>query len=286
MQHSSGKAGELLWILAALHSVTLCRATASASVDSVTTIPVGGSIRFPILHSSEEKYEVTLGQISPSNLKILAWKSDSPETPYVIRPSYRHRVHFQQGDFIELRDVQLSDHGTYEVQTNYFGSELRNRDREQFELCVGELVSEPEVQITRNSSHLTLSCSAVSSSSITYRWESWTDTGVGNYTFYGTVLYLLNDGLNGHTYTCIAEDRCSLQSSHPVTANLPRVDRVIGSRSYWTIILVLLVLAVLGILVLLLLRKSLLSRKDKQMVDHHGECRVLNAGAAGMSASV
>ncbi|XP_062903453.1 uncharacterized protein LOC134346081 [Mobula hypostoma] len=251
MPHSDGKAEMLLWILTVLPTVVQCRA-AVASSDSITTVPVGGSIHFPILHASEDKYEVTLGKTSPNQLKILAWMSNRPETPYVIRPSYRNRIHFRRDGVIEMQGIKTSDQGTYEVQTNYFGRELRNRDRDQFEIHVVEPVSEPVVEISRNTSHITLKCTALGSGQITYRWERQTDAAVGNDTVHGALLVLQNDGLSGHTYNCIAEDCCSRQISLPVSADFNPASK---SRNYWASVLSFTVVVML-ILGLYLLRKS------------------------------
>ncbi|XP_062903450.1 uncharacterized protein LOC134346078 [Mobula hypostoma] len=254
MPHSDGKAEMLLWILTVLPTVVQCRA-AVVSPDSITTVPVGGSVHFPILHGSEDKYEVTLGKTSPNQLKILAWMSDRPESPYVIRPSYRNRIHFRRDGVIEMRGIKMSDQGTYEVQTNYFGRELRKRDRDQFEIHVVEPVSEPIVEISRNASHVTLNCTALGSGQITYRWERQTDAAVGNDTVHGALLVLQNDGLSGHTYNCIAEDCCSRQISLPVSADFNPASK---SRNYWASVLSFTVVPVIVMLILglYLLRKS------------------------------
>ncbi|XP_059813481.1 uncharacterized protein LOC132385431 [Hypanus sabinus] len=256
MLHSDGKAEKLLWILAVLPTVVQCR-VAVASPDSITTVLAGGSVHFPILHVSEDKYEVTLWKTSPNQLNILAWMSDRPESPYVIHPSYRNRVHFRSDGVIEMRGINMSDQGTYEVQTNYFGRELRNRDREQFEIHVVEPVSEPTVEISRNASHVTLNCSALGTGQVTYRWERQTDAAGGNVTFHGALLFLQNDGLSGHTYNCIAENCCSRQISLPVSADLNPASE---SRNYWASVLSFIVLSVVVMLILgqHLLRKSVL----------------------------
>ncbi|XP_072890804.1 uncharacterized protein [Hemitrygon akajei] len=256
MLHSDGKAEKLLWILAVLPTVVQCRA-AVASPALITTVLAGESVHFPILHVSEDKYEVTLGKTSPNQLKILAWMSDRPESPYVIRPSYRNRIHFRRDGVIEMRGIKQSDQGTYEVQTNYFGRELRNRAREQFEIHVVEPVSEPIVEISRNASHVTLNCTALGNGQITYRWERQTEAAGGNYTFHGALLILQNDGLSGHTYNCIAENCCSRQISLPVSADLNPASE---SRNYWASVLSFIVLSVVVMLILglCLLRKYVL----------------------------
>ncbi|XP_078252028.1 uncharacterized protein LOC144591896, partial [Rhinoraja longicauda] len=185
-----------------------------------------------------------MGRVDP-DLAILAWRSDSPEDPYLIRPSYRARVRFRPHDFIELRSVGLGDQGTYEVQTNYFGRELRNRDRERFELRVVEPMSTPTVEVSRNSSHVTLHCSTASGCPVTYRWERRSqDPGVGNATFPGAVLHLPDPdpGQRTCTYTCVAEDCCS---SRAVPAALHYSVRPGGSRSRWAILFAVILLAVI-----------------------------------------
>ncbi|XP_072890840.1 uncharacterized protein [Hemitrygon akajei] len=256
MLHSDGKAERLLWILAVLPTVVQCRA-AVAFPALITTVPAGGSVHFPILHVSEDKYELTLWKTSPNQLKILAWMSDRPESPYVIRPPYRNRIHFRSDGVIEMRGIKQSDQGTYEVQTNYFRGELRSSDLDQFEIHVVEPVSEPIVEISRNASHVTLNCTALGNGQITYRWERQTDAAGGNYTFHGALLILQNDGLSGHTYNCIAENCCSRQISLPVSADLNPASE---SRNYWASVLSFTVLSVVVMLILglCLLRKSVL----------------------------
>ncbi|XP_032905343.1 uncharacterized protein LOC116991099 [Amblyraja radiata] len=146
---------------AGLHTAALCRAGTAAIAGSITTVPVGGTVRFPVLHHSQERFEVAMGRVHP-DLAILAWKSDSLEYPYIVRPSYRDRVRFRRDTFIKLGAVRSGDQGTYEVQTNYLGRELRNRDRERFELRVVEPMSTPTVEVSYNSSHLTVNCSTFS----------------------------------------------------------------------------------------------------------------------------
>ncbi|XP_062903940.1 uncharacterized protein LOC134346493 isoform X2 [Mobula hypostoma] len=250
MPHSNGKAEMLLWILTVLPTVVQCRA-AMASPDSITTVPVGGSVHFPILHGSEDMYEVTLEKTSSNQLKIVAWMSDRPQSPYVIQPSYMNRIHFRRDGVIEMRGIKMSDQGTYEVQTNYFGRELRNRDLDQFEIHVFEPVSEPIVEISRNASHVTLNCTALGSRQITYRWERQTDAAVGNDTFHGALLVLQDDGLSGHIDNCIAEDCCSRQISLPVSVDFNPASK---SRNDWASVLSFTVVVIL-ILGLYLLRK-------------------------------
>ncbi|XP_055522286.1 uncharacterized protein LOC129716439 [Leucoraja erinacea] len=217
-----------------LHTAALCRAGTAATAGSITTIPVGGTVMFPVLHHSQERFEVAMGRVHP-DLAILAWKSDSPEYPYMVRPSYRNRVHFRRDTFIELRAVRPGDQGTYEVQTNYLGKELRNRDREHFELRVIEPMSTPTVEVSHNSSHLTLNCSTTSGCPVTYRWERRSqDPGVGNATFPGAVLYLQHPGQHICAYSCVAEDCCS---SRAVPAMLHCNAQPRGSMSRWVIVL-------------------------------------------------
>ncbi|XP_055521466.1 uncharacterized protein LOC129715620 [Leucoraja erinacea] len=251
MRRSIGKVDGLMWLLAGLHTAALCRAGTAATAGSITTIPVGGTVMFPILHHSQERFEVAMGRVHP-DLAILAWKSDSPEYPYMVRPSYRNRVRFRRDTFIELRAVRPGDQGTYEVQTNYLGKELRDRDREHFELRVIEPMSTPTVEVSHNSSHLTLNCSTTSGCPVTYRWERRSqDPGVGNATFPGAVLYLPHPGQHTCAYSCVAEDCCS---SRAVPATLHCHAQPRGSRSRWVIVLsvsllavILLTVAVLGV---------------------------------------
>ncbi|XP_078272334.1 uncharacterized protein LOC144603066 [Rhinoraja longicauda] len=67
------------------------------------------------------------------DLPILDWKSYSPESPSWIHPSYRDRVRFRLDGY---RAVGPCDQGTYEIETNYYGRELRNHDVVHFELLV------------------------------------------------------------------------------------------------------------------------------------------------------
>ncbi|XP_032903451.1 hepatocyte cell adhesion molecule-like [Amblyraja radiata] len=254
MRRSIWKAGCLLRLLAGLHTAALCRVGTSATAGSITTVPVGGTVRFPVLHHSQERFEVAMGRIHP-DLAILAWKSDSPEYPYMVRPSYRDRVHFRRDAFIELRALRPGDQGTYEVQINYLGRDLRNRDRERFELRVVEPMSTPTVEVSRNSSHLTLDCSTVSGCPVTYRWERRSqDPGVGNATFPGAVLYLPDPGQHTCTctYTCIAEDCCSRRVSDAFPATLLSVALPGGSKSRWAIVLSVFLLAAILLAVILL----------------------------------
>ncbi|XP_055486229.1 uncharacterized protein LOC129693427 [Leucoraja erinacea] len=205
MRPSVCKAVGLLWLLTGLHTATaLCRAGTAATES---TILVGGSVRFPLRNDSQGMFEVVMGRLHPY-IGILAWKSNSPESPHWVNQSYRDRVSFQRDAFIELRAVGPGDQGTYEIQTIYFGRELYNVDN--FELRVVEPMSTPTVEVSCNLSHLTLNCSTVSGCPVTYRWERRSqDPGVGNTTFPGAVLYLLDPGQLNYTYTCVTEDCCS-----------------------------------------------------------------------------
>ncbi|XP_078272316.1 hepatic and glial cell adhesion molecule-like isoform X2 [Rhinoraja longicauda] len=96
---------------------------------------MGGMVRFPVQPHSHEKIRVSMWRLHP-DLPILDWKSYSPESPSCIHPSYRDRVRFRLDGEIELWAVGLGDQGTYEIETNYFDREPRNRDVEHFELRV------------------------------------------------------------------------------------------------------------------------------------------------------
>ncbi|XP_078272325.1 uncharacterized protein LOC144603060 isoform X1 [Rhinoraja longicauda] len=135
MRRSLCTAVHLLCLLAGLHTAALCGTRTSATVGSVTTVPVGGTVRFPVQPHSHEKITVAMWRLHP-DLPILDWKSYSPESPSRIHPSYRVRVRFRLDGIIELWAVGLGDQGTYERETNYFGSEPRNRDVDHFELRV------------------------------------------------------------------------------------------------------------------------------------------------------
>uniref|UniRef100_UPI00398E4001 SLAM family member 5-like n=1 Tax=Pristiophorus japonicus TaxID=55135 RepID=UPI00398E4001 len=221
---------EIPMLFAALHCITLCRAVTPASLNSVTILPVGQDIQFPINYRSDEKYEVTFRRRSPVSLKIMAWNSARPERPYVTHPSYERRVQFHRDAFFVLQDVQLDDEGEYMVQTDYLGIQLRNHDRDSFTLRVFEPVSQPEVVITGNcSSNLKLNCSTARGTKVTCRWERQRAGGVGNDTFQGAVLQLENTPeLESHTNTCIAGNPVSEETSDPVTAGLCDKDRARG----------------------------------------------------------
>ncbi|XP_078272324.1 uncharacterized protein LOC144603059 isoform X2 [Rhinoraja longicauda] len=96
---------------------------------------MGGMVRFPVQPHSHEKIRVSMWRLHP-DLPILGWKSYSPESPSWIHPSYGDRVRFRLDGEIELWAVGLGDQGTYEIETNYFDREPRNRDVEHFELRV------------------------------------------------------------------------------------------------------------------------------------------------------
>ncbi|XP_032883425.1 uncharacterized protein LOC116977168 [Amblyraja radiata] len=233
----------LLWLLTGLYTVELYRAGMVATVGSITTIPVGGTVRFPLLHYSQEKVKVRMRRIDPY-IGILGWKSNSPEFPHWINSSYRDRVHFRRDAFIELRAVGPSDQGAYEVQTIYNGSEMWKRDH--FMLRVVEPMSTPTVEVSCNLSHLTLNCSTVSGCLVTYRWEQRSqDPGVENATFPGAVLYLPNTGQLNYTYTCVTEDCCS---NHAVPATLQCNNLPRGSRNRWMIVLTMFLLVVVAVL--------------------------------------
>ncbi|XP_078287910.1 zinc-binding protein A33-like [Rhinoraja longicauda] len=96
-----------------LHTAALCGTRTSATVGSVTTVPVGGTVRFPVQPHNHEKIRVAMWDI----------------------------VHFRLDGVIELWAVGLGDQGTYEIETNYYGRELRNHDVEHFELRVDQVKS-------------------------------------------------------------------------------------------------------------------------------------------------
>ncbi|XP_067829768.1 SLAM family member 9-like [Heptranchias perlo] len=241
MKHSDWKTVEILRLFAVLHWITLCRAAISASPNCITKLPTGEDIRFPINHYSDEKHEVTFRRRSPIRLKIMAWKSDRPERPYVTHPYYRHRVQFHKDGFFELQNVQLYDGGMYEIQTDYLGKQLRNKDRDPFDLWAFEPVSRPVVVITGNcSSNFKLNCSTARGTNVTHRWEKQSAHGVSTYTFNGAVLQLGNTSeQEPHTYTCIVENPVSKETSDPVTAELCDGERARGPRSHWIAVLIL-----------------------------------------------
>ncbi|XP_032903258.1 uncharacterized protein LOC116989788 [Amblyraja radiata] len=263
MRPSVCKAVGQLWLLTGLYTVAMCRAGTTATAGSITTVPVGGSVRFPLLHHSLERFRVAMGRLHPYH-GILAWKSSSPESPHWVNPSYRDRVCFQRDAFIELRALGPGDQGTYEIETIYFGRELYNLDN--FELRVVEPMSTPTVEVSCNSSHLTLICSTVSGFPVTYRWERRSqDPGVGNATFPGAVLYLLDPGLLNYTYTCVTEDCCS---RYTVNATLP-CDILPGEPwSGWQIAVAVLIG---GVLILIIFAVWLRHRRSVSMqnaLDH------------------
>ncbi|XP_078271855.1 nuclear factor 7, brain-like [Rhinoraja longicauda] len=118
-----------------LHTAALCGTRTSATVGSVTTVPMGGMVRFPVQPHSHEKIRLSMWRVH-SDLPIMDGKSYSPESPSWITPSYRDRVRFRLDGAIELSAVGPGDQGTYEIETNYYG---RNHDVVHFELrVVGE----------------------------------------------------------------------------------------------------------------------------------------------------
>ncbi|XP_078394326.1 hepatic and glial cell adhesion molecule-like isoform X1 [Cetorhinus maximus] len=227
---------EILGLFAVLHCITLCGAELSASPRSVTNLRVGEDVRFPINHRSDGQYEVTFKRKSPVGLKVLAWNSENPETPYRIHPQYRDRVRFQRDVFVEMQGVRFDDEGVYEIQTDYLGNQLRVNDQDLFELRVFEPVSRPMVVITGNCN---LNCSAPRGTGVTCRWKRQSADGVGDDTFYGAVLPLGNmSELEPHTYRCIAENPVSVEMSGPLTMGLCNGDQDRGPRNHWIFFLV------------------------------------------------
>ncbi|XP_041068143.1 SLAM family member 7-like [Carcharodon carcharias] len=227
---------EIFRLFAVLHCITLCGAALSASPISVTNLRVGVDVRFPINYHSDGQYEVTFKRKSPVGLKVLAWNSENPETPYRIHPQYIQRVRFYRDGFVEIQDVQFDDEGVYEIQTDYLGDQLRVNDQDLFELRVFEPVSQPMVVITGNCN---LNCSASSGTDVTCRWKRQSADGIGDDTFYGAVLPLGNmSELQSHTYRCIAENPVSVEMSGPLTMEMCDGDGDRGPRNRWIFFLV------------------------------------------------
>ncbi|XP_078066243.1 SLAM family member 5-like [Mustelus asterias] len=201
--------------------------------DTITNATTGEQVQFPIQYNGTGQYDVTFRLKFPVAFNILTWKSNSPEKLYIVHPLYQHRVGIYS-DLVGLNDVHVNDTGEYEIQINYYGIELKNRDESTFRMEVFKPVSQPETGILGNCSSLpniTLSCSVSKETNVLIHWEKVSLSGPPSEIYNGTVLVIDHvTEEEQHVYRCIAENPVSNTTSDPVTVDLHKGSKVFGDN--------------------------------------------------------
>ncbi|XP_038672501.1 hepatocyte cell adhesion molecule-like [Scyliorhinus canicula] len=226
-----------------------CGEALIARTDTITNTPAGEPVQFPIQYQGTDQHDVTFRLKFPLPLKILTWKSKYPEKLHIVHPLYQYRVEIH-ADFVMLNDVHVNDTGEYEVQIDYYGIELKNRDESTFRMQVFEPVSQPETMILgdcTSSSNITLNCSVSKGTNYLIYWEKVSSSGVLE-TYDVTVLVIdCVTEEEQRMYRCIAENPVSNATSDRVTVSLYSGANLNGRRKY---LMVLIPVAVVAVLVL------------------------------------
>ncbi|XP_067898141.1 hepatic and glial cell adhesion molecule-like isoform X2 [Heterodontus francisci] len=235
-------------LTSALNLFVVCGEALFARPDTITNATAGEQVMFPLQYQDgEDQYDVTFRLRFPLAFKILTWKSNNPEKLHIVHPLYQHRVQIHTG-FVVLYNVQVNDTGEYEIQIDYYGTELKNRDQSTFRMQVSEPVSQPVIEILGNcvsAPNITLSCSVSKGTNVIIHWEKVSLSGVLNETY--DVALLVIDCVTEeqqHAYRCIAENPVSNITSNRVTIDLHKGTNPNGNRTH-LMILIPVVLAVL-----------------------------------------
>ncbi|XP_072330736.1 hepatic and glial cell adhesion molecule-like isoform X2 [Scyliorhinus torazame] len=229
--------------------VFVCGEALNVRTDTINNAIAGEQALFPIQHQGTDQYDVTFRSKSPVAFKIFTWKSNNPEELHIVHPLYKHRVGID-GGFVMLNDVQVDDNGEYEINIDYYGTELKNRDESTFRMQVFEPVSQPETAILGNcksSSNITLNCFVSNGTNVMMHWEKLSLFGVLNETYDGTLLVIdCVTEEEQYVYRCIAENPVSNATSDPLTVSLYNGANPKG-KIHRLMFLVPLVMAVLAV---------------------------------------
>ncbi|XP_072330747.1 hepatic and glial cell adhesion molecule-like isoform X1 [Scyliorhinus torazame] len=227
----------------------VCGEALNVRTDTINNAIAGEQALFPIQHQGTDQYDVTFRSKSPVAFKIFTWKSNNPEELHIVHPLYKHRVVID-GGFVMLNDVQVDDNGEYEINIDYYGTELKNRDESTFRMQVFEPVSQPETAILGNcksSSNITLNCFVSNGTNVMMHWEKLSLFGVLNETYDGTLLVIdCVTEEEQYVYRCIAENPVSNATSDPLTVSLYNGANPKG-KIHRLMFLVPLVMAVLAV---------------------------------------
>ncbi|XP_072330743.1 hepatic and glial cell adhesion molecule-like isoform X6 [Scyliorhinus torazame] len=229
----------------------VCGEALNVRTDTINNAIAGEQALFPIQHQGTDQYDVTFRSKSPVAFKIFTWKSNNPEELHIVHPLYKHRVGID-GGFVMLNDVQVDDNGEYEINIDYYGTELKNRDESTFRMQVFEPVSQPETAILGNctsSTNITLKCSVFSGTNAMIHWEMLSLSGVLNEAYDGTLLVIdCVTEEEQHVYRCLAENPVSNATSNPVTVSLYNGANPNGKINH---LMVLVPLVMVGVAVLM-----------------------------------
>ncbi|XP_078066238.1 SLAM family member 5-like [Mustelus asterias] len=205
-----------------------------ARPDIITNTPVGEQVQFPIQYNGTDQYDITFRLKFPVRFKILTWKSNSPQRLHFVHPLYQHSVGIYS-DLVVLNDVHVNDTGEYEIQIDYYGIELKNRDESTFRMQVFEPVSQPVTAILGdcvNSSNITLRCSVSKGTNYLIHWEKVSMSGVLSETYDVTVLVIdCVTEVQQQSYRCTAANPVSNATSDPVTVDLSNRANPNGERN-------------------------------------------------------
>ncbi|XP_067850806.1 SLAM family member 7-like [Heptranchias perlo] len=224
-------------LIPVLHLLTVCGAVTQAIPGTITTVAVGDEVHFSVNNQGRDQDEVTFRIKFPVTTKIVGWTS---EKSHSIHPLYKDRIQIQGGSFVILYNVQVNDTGEYEIEFNYYRTELVSSNRNIFKLHVFEPVSQPVAVIIGNCStpNITLSCSVSKGTNVTFYWQKYHLPGASNRIHNGAILVInhVNEE-EQRAYRCVTENPVSNATSNPVITELCNGNDPKGT-DLWVVMLI------------------------------------------------